>query len=46
MEVTMKVIYVAPEIKLHEVHFRESILSGSPGEAGERNGYNDYDEDF
>jgi len=49
----MKIQYVAPEAEIFELGLKHNILQGSgttydsvAGEAGENNGYNDYDEDF
>ena len=41
-----KLLYAAPEAELLFVNFEENIMSPVPGEAGENNTYNEYEEDF
>ena len=43
---TKKLLYSAPEAELLVVKFEENIMSPVPGEAGEKNTYNEYEEDF
>ena len=41
---TKKLLYSAPEAELLFVNFEENIMSPVPGEAGENNTYNEYEE--
>ena len=41
-----KLLYAAPEAELLYIRFEENIMSPNPGEAGETNTYNEYEEDF
>lgn len=41
-----KQFYEAPDAELLVVKFEENIMSPKPGEAGDTNTYNEYEEDF
>ena len=42
----IKKTYENPESEMFVVRFEENIMSPTTGEAGEKNTYNEYEEDF